>query len=232
VAERVRVRWRWRIRIRVRSRSGGGSPSPGSGGGNGARNFLLAASLAVVVVVVAGTPAVRSPMGSGESATSASDTELSQSGVNDPKFALVQAGLTSHGYRVASHSADNGNDCVNHSYGKVQEFFRRNRCVSLRRELYVLEDGRGDRRVLLAVAHVEMRNADLARRLQALLDENGSGNITELSRERGPYKSVRYDGAVFASGCDGVVISNAQAKSVQGAPRNDDLKSMVDDAIR
>jgi hypothetical protein len=240
VAERVRVRVRRRIRIRIRIRlrvrrrsegDGGGPPSPSRGGGKGAKTFLLATSLAVVVVV-ASTPAARSAVGSGESAMSKPGTAQSKSEMSDLKTTLTQVWITGHGFRIASHLADNGNQCVNHSYGKVQEFFRQHPCVSLHRELYVLDDIRGDGRVLLAVARVEMKDADLARCLQGLLDVNGSRNITELSRERGPYKSVRYDGAVFASERDGAVVSNAQAKSVQGVPRNADLKSMVDDTLR
>ena len=53
--------------------------------------------------------------------------------------------------------------------------------------------------MLVAYASVEMKDTDQARRLQEVLDKDGSGNITELSRERGAYRSVRYDDAVFAS---------------------------------
>jgi hypothetical protein len=231
MAERVRVRWRWRIRIRIRRRSGNsGSPSPSGGGRNAARTFLLATSLAMIVVV-AGPPAARSALGSGESVTSTSGTARSQS-ENNPKAAVIQAGLAGQKFRIVSHSVDNTGPCENHSYGKVQEFFQKNQCVSLRRELYILADDRGGVRVLLAVAHVGMRDADQARCLQGLLDKNGSGNITELSRERGPYKSVRYDGAVFTSGRDQAIVANAQAKSIQGVPREADLKVMADYAIR
>lgn len=51
-------------------------------------------------------------------------------------------------------------------------------------------------------------------RATQLLDADGTGDITELTRERGRYRSVRYTGEAYASGRDGTVLVNAQAQPV------------------
>jgi hypothetical protein len=68
--------------------------------------------------------------------------------------------------------------------------------------------------VLLAVSWVEMADEATARELRRLLDADGTGDITELTRERGRYRSVRYTGDAHASGRDGTVLVNAQAQPV------------------
>ncbi len=67
---------------------------------------------------------------------------------------------------------------------------------------------------LVAVSWVEMATDAETRQLKQLLDRPGTGNITELSRERGRYRSVRYTGDAYASRRDGTVIVNAQAQPV------------------
>jgi hypothetical protein len=42
------------------------------------------------------------------------------------------------------------------------------------------------------VSWVEMPDEAGARALKQLVDGNGTGNVTELSRERGRYRTVRY----------------------------------------
>jgi hypothetical protein len=230
--QRVVVRRRIRIfiwRRRIGGAGGGSEPGPRPGGG-GAKTFLLATGIAFVVAV-AGTPAARSALSTGESATSASQNLRGKSTKNR-NSQLTPARVASRGFRIASHVADDGNVCASHSYGEVQDFFRRNPCVALHRETYVLEDQHGDGKVLVAYASVEMKDTDQARRLQEVLDKDGSGNVTELSRERGAYRSVRYDDAVFASERDGTVVVNAQAKFVQGKSRKSDLELIAHDAIR
>jgi hypothetical protein len=190
----------------------------------------VATSIAFVVAV-ATPPAARSALSAGESAASASQNLRGKSSKNR-NSRLTQARLALRGMRIASHIVDDGSTCTSHSYGEVQAFFQKNPCVALHREMYVLDDPHGDGKVLVAYASVEMKDADQARCLQEVLDKNGSGNVTELSRERGAYRSVRYDDAVFASDRDGTVVVNAQAKFVQGKSRRSDLELIAHDAIR
>jgi hypothetical protein len=225
VRRRIRI-FIWRRRI---GGPGGGS-EPGPRRGGGAKTFVVATSIAFVVAVAA-PPAARSALSAGESAASASQNLRGKSSKNR-NSRLTQARLALRGMRIASHIVDDGSTCTSHSYGEVQAFFQKNPCVALHREMYVLDDPHGDGKVLVAYASVEMKDADQARCLQEVLDKNGSGNVTELSRERGAYRSVRYDDAVFASDRDGTVVVNAQAKFVQGKSRRSDLELIAHDAIR
>lgn len=59
-----------------------------------------------------------------------------------------------------------------------------------------------------------MPTEDEARKLKSLMDTGGSGNVTELSRERGRYRTVRYTGEAYASRRDGSVVVNAQGQPV------------------
>jgi hypothetical protein len=68
--------------------------------------------------------------------------------------------------------------------------------------------------VLVAVAAVEMPDAGAARELGVLMDRGGTGNITELSKDRGRYRRVDYEGAGYRSRVDGTVVVNAQAQVV------------------
>ena len=142
--------------------------------------------------------------------------------------------------RITSHFADDRDgsadanaapDCAKHSYGEVQKFFRQNPCTALNRALYVL-CGRNGEDVLLAVAWVEMENVEKARRLQSVLDRPGSGNLTELSRKRPEYRTVRYDNATYTSRRDGSLVTNAQVRPVRGTSSGMDSKSVARDAVR
>ena len=53
----------------------------------------------------------------------------------------------------------------------------------------------GGVRVLVAVAAVEMPDPGEARELRVLMDGGGTGNITELSKDRGRHRRVDYEGA-------------------------------------
>jgi hypothetical protein len=61
---------------------------------------------------------------------------------------------------------------------------------------------------------VAMPTDDDAEALKQLLDQGGTGNVKELSRERGRYRAVRYTGDAYASRRDGTVVANAQAQPV------------------
>lgn len=114
---------------------------------------------------------------------------------------------------MSGRFADDASDCAAHSYGAVREFFRTHPCTSLRRAQFEVRDRNGDV-ALVPVAWVEMPTESAARRLKELMDTGGTGNVVELSRERGRYRAVRYTGGVYASRRDGTVVVNAQAQPV------------------
>lgn len=120
-------------------------------------------------------------------------------------------------------------DCAAHSYGRVREFFRDHPCSGLHRALFEVRDKRGDV-VLVAVAWVEMPDARSAADLKKLVD--GHGNVTELSRERGRYRGVRFTGQFYASDRAGAVVVNAQAQPVARGPAGVVLTTIATNAVR
>lgn len=70
-----------------------------------------------------------------------------------------------------------------------------------------------------------------ARQLKTLMDTGGTGNATELSRERGRYRTVRYTGGVYASRRDGTTVVNAQAQPVVRGSAGLTLTSVVTAAV-
>ena len=64
----------------------------------------------------------------------------------------------------------------------------------------------------MSVAWVEMPDAEGAGDLQRLVDRPGTGNITELSKQDGPYQNVSYSGWNYRSGRDGDTFHSVQAE--------------------
>lgn len=62
-----------------------------------------------------------------------------------------------------------------------------------------MRDRNGDV-ALVPIAWVERPTEAEAHQLKALMDTGGTGNMTELSRERGRYRSVRHTGDAYAPG--------------------------------
>ncbi|MBW0106025.1 hypothetical protein [Pseudonocardia sp. KRD291] len=142
----------------------------------------------------------------------------------------VQVRLTGAGVRVTGRVVDDAADCAAHSHGLVREFFQAHPCASLRRAQFEIRDRKGDV-ALVPIAWVEMPTEREARELKTLVDAGGSGNVTELSRERGRYRSVRYTGDAYASRRDGAVVVNAQAHPVARGWAGLALTSIATNAI-
>ncbi len=66
----------------------------------------------------------------------------------------------------------------------------------------------------MAVAWVEVPDVAQAVEFQQLVDRSGTGNITELSRERGRYRNIRFDGERYASRREDSTVVNAQVQPV------------------
>jgi hypothetical protein len=118
-------------------------------------------------------------------------------------------------------------DCAAHSYGEVQSWLLDHPCDSLYRALFEVRDRRGGL-VHIAVAWVDMPNEAQAVELKRLVDRHGTGNITELNRERGgQYRNVRFTGEHYASGHEDTTVINAQAEPVGGAARAVELTELA-----
>lgn len=122
--------------------------------------------------------------------------------------------LARQGLRVEQRFTSDDADCEAHSYGLVREFFRDCPCSALFRALFEVRDDRGNV-VLVAVAWVDMPDVRLAREFKELVDRDGTGNITELSRETGPYQDVRFTGDHYASIRDETTVINSQAQPLR-----------------
>jgi hypothetical protein len=76
--------------------------------------------------------------------------------------------------------------------------------------LLEVRDGRSNI-ALVAVAWVDMPSPEEARQLQQLVDRDGTGNVTELSRERG---GQRFSGDYYRSVHEDTTVVNVQAEPV------------------
>lgn len=133
--------------------------------------------------------------------------------VDEQLTVRVTVRLRQRGMRVSFQDSSNESDCAAHAYGQVAEFLRAHPCIELHRaalEVGVTRTGV----VLVAAAWVQMSDVGQAIALKALIDRPGSGNITELSRERGRYRSVRFTGHGYRSNRDGVVVGTVQVQPV------------------
>ncbi|GAA4971090.1 hypothetical protein GCM10025792_12990 [Pseudonocardia tropica] len=117
------------------------------------------------------------------------------------------------GIRVSGRLEDDSGDCAANSYGRVRQYLLAHPCSSLRRAQFEVRDSKGDV-ALVPIAWVEMPTKAEADALKQLMDTGGTGNITELSRQRGRYRTVRYTGDAYASRQDGRLVVNAQAQPV------------------
>jgi hypothetical protein len=86
--------------------------------------------------------------------------------------------------------------------------------------------------VLVAVAWVEMPDSATAREFHDLVDSHGTGNVTELSRDQGRYRNVRFMGKYYASRRDGTTVVNVQAQPVGRTAIAVGLAEIVADAAR
>jgi hypothetical protein len=112
----------------------------------------------------------------------------------------------------------------------VREFFREQPCVALHRAWFEVRDGRRGL-VLVAVSWVEMPDTRSARAFHELVDTHGTGNVTELSREEGRHRRVRFTGEYYISRRDGTTVVNAQAEPVGRAAIAAELERIASEAL-
>ena len=179
-------------------------PSPGQVVGAVALAVLLATGGTVGLTGSSGTLGARG-----------SPSVRSSAQVRDREARAVAHRLVRSGFRIDYEMTSDGDDCAAHSYGQVQEFFEKHPCLALYRSLFEVRDRRGGL-LLVAVARVDMPDSTSARAYRELVDTYGTGNITELNRERGGYRyrDVRFTGKRYASSRNGNTVINAQAEPV------------------
>ena len=200
----------------------------------GGGTFLVAIVLGVVLATGGGgggggaggaASSADSSVGSGGRAHGGKNTS-ERGKAKERSTARITARLIQKGLRVRERGVRADTDCVAHSYGQVQDFFRAHPCTALFRALLEVRDNRGNL-ALLAVAWVDMPDPDEARQLQQLMDRGGTGNITELSRERG---GQRFSGDYYRSARDDTTVVNVQAEPVGRARATLALAELAADA--
>jgi hypothetical protein len=110
---------------------------------------------------------------------------------------------------------DRVDTCRDHAYGRVAEFLAATDCTGLSRALWTTEtDGRA---VVVSVSRVQMPDTAAARRLQALADTTGTGNVNDLLREGKGYAGgpAELAGAEYASAVSGPVVTIVESSWAQ-----------------
>ncbi|MCM3921089.1 hypothetical protein ND748_05275 [Frankia sp. AiPs1] len=143
----------------------------------------------------------------------------------------IEVRLARKGLQASGQLQHDGAHCSEHSYGKVLEFFHRQPCADLYRAQFQGRDRKGDV-VLIAVSWVRMADQGGAVAYRQLVDTYGTGNVTELSREGGRYRTVRYTARKYASGRRNNVVVNAQAEPVVRGWGGLALTTIVNEAVR
>ncbi|MEY7972039.1 hypothetical protein AB8O38_08565 [Saccharomonospora xinjiangensis] len=122
---------------------------------------------------------------------------------------------------------DRAGGCALHSYGQVQRFLTRTPCHSLRRMLFLLGDGHGNR-IVVSVSWVRMRGTAAARELRGLADVDGTGNITPLSGAIVGAGTIRWTGRYYDSRRSGSLVVIAETEPVRGNPHPGFLDGVAD----
>ena len=192
---------------------------------------------ATVLVTVAlaaggGTAVGSSTAATGPGASVSTDVGIRVNGkARDRNSRAVVRRLEQSGFRIRTRLEVADTDCAAHSYGEVQRWFRAHPCQALYRALFEVGDRRGAL-ALVAVAWVDMPDVAQAVEFKQLVDRSGTGNITELSRERGRYRDVRFDGEHYASRREDITVVNAQVQPIgRRSSRAADLSELARAAL-
>jgi len=174
--------------------------------------------LAVTAVLGAGSLAVTLTVsGSPGAGANPSDQKPQSVQVSLTDIRQTEAVLLASGYKSTSFAVESDSNCAAHSYGMVNSFFKAHPCKWLARGyLAVHQENIGV--VLVAVSWVGMPSAILAEKYKRLVDKGGTGNITELSRNTGPYRAIRFNGKFYTSGIDGSAVWNVQVQPESSVP--------------
>jgi hypothetical protein len=119
------------------------------------------------------------------------------------------------GRTYTARVVDRVDSCRDHAYGRVAEFLAATDCTGLSRALWTTEtDGRA---VVVSVSRVQMPDTAAARRLQALADTTGTGNVNDLLREGKGYAGgpAELAGAEYASAVSGPVVTIVESSWAQ-----------------
>lgn len=121
------------------------------------------------------------------------------------------------GLRQLRQTAHVATACGSHSYGQVQQFFRKHPCRKLDRLLLAIGDTRGNT-VVVSIAWVRMPTASTAAELKELADTDGTGNVEPLAAGALGLAGVEFTGQYYGSRRDGSLVVIAEAAPGGGRP--------------
>lgn len=174
----------------------------------------------IVILVVLGaavTVAVTVASASGGTTVSQADVQPMSANTSATYFKSAGAAFLAMSHRHVNFAVESDSNCEEHSYGLVADFFKSHPCQWVTRAYLAIHDGSlGE--VLVALSWVGMPDASSAAEYKKLAGTGGTGNITELSRDTGPYRSVKYDGKIYKSGIDGSSVWNMEVQPVGQIP--------------
>ncbi len=122
---------------------------------------------------------------------------------------------------------DRAGRCALHSYGQVRRFFARTPCRSLKRMLFALEDGDGNR-IAVSVSWVETRGTAAARELRGLADVDGTGNVAPLPGAVVGVGDIRWTGKYYDSRRSASLVVIAEVEPLRGDPHPGFLDGVAD----
>ncbi|HEX4726744.1 MAG TPA: hypothetical protein VH298_03045 [Jatrophihabitans sp.] len=130
-------------------------------------------------------------------------------------------------------AGDDQTDCAAHSYGQVQTFFGKTPCSSVHRLLATTTQG--GRTVVIASNEVTFDTTAQAARYLALVNSDGTGNISDLLREGVGFPGApsKLPAAAFASRQSGSQVFVAEAAYITGSSGTSDpaLKAIAEKGI-
>lgn len=204
----------WRSAHYARNRGSGGPGEPPKRRRAVAFVATVAVAAGITVTVTltstpgaSGTPSSQHEVFHDSGSAEAREAAGPISGLRASMAALVAKGYDSN------YLLQVGTDCSTHSYDQVQVFFRKNPCSWFARAYLVITQGKGAV-ALIAFSWVSMPSAHSALEYKQLVDAPNTGNITELSRDVGPYRSIRYTGKNYISGMIGMTVWNVEVQPV------------------
>ncbi|SDH60319.1 hypothetical protein SAMN05192558_12179 [Actinokineospora alba] len=121
-------------------------------------------------------------------------------------------------------------DCAVNSYGQVRNFFLRNPCKTLDRQLFTLADTAGNNFVV-SVSWVRMRDRGDVSELKTLIDTDGTGSVAPLGFAVLKSQGVRFTGVPFKSDPKGNVLVVAEAAVASGKPDPALMEAAVEIAV-
>jgi len=211
------------------------NPRRGSDSRRSKAAYTVAIALSATITVGGVTAGLAISSSGGSAASAASNAkgeklDVTASGESAwASFKNTAEKILASGYKNTAYLSSDQN-CASHSEGKIQEFFRSNPCKWLARAYIVVQqDSQG--MMLVNITWVDMPDSTLAEECKQLMDTPGSGSITELSRESGPYRDTPLSKDYYMTGISGAVVWNVQIQPFNSIPA-DIISTIVDDSYQ